>query len=162
MAIQNKLPVAEDIMVTRLVTLQAKTDVFKAIDLLVKNKISGAPVVDADNKLLGVFSEKNCMQILIDAAYEGLPTNQVGAFMDSEPQTISCNTGLFVMAQVFLLSPRRRLPVVDRDNVLIGQVSRRDVIAAASKLIAKVPAKENPLLYLSALHDMNNTPVVRG
>lgn len=161
MATQEKLPVAEDIMVTRLVTLRAETDVFKAIETLVKNKISGAPVVDGDNKLLGVFSEKNCMQILIDAAYEGLPTNQVGAFMDNEPQTVSRNTGLLVLAQVFLLSPRRRLPVVEDGNILVGQVSRRDVIAAASKLVAKVPAKENPLLYLSALHDMDNTPVVR-
>lgn len=161
MATQKKLPVAEDIMVTRLVTLRAETDVFKAIETLVKNKISGAPVVDGDNKLLGVFSEKNCMQILIDAAYEGLPTNQVGAFMDNEPQTVSRNTGLLVLAQVFLLSPRRRLPVVEDGNILVGQVSRRDVIAAASKLVAKVPAKENPLLYLSALHDMDNTPVVR-
>ena len=161
MATQEKLPVAEDIMVTRLVTLRAETDVFKAIETLVKNKISGAPVVDGDNRLLGVFSEKNCMQILIDAAYEGLPTNQVGAFMDNEPQTVSRNTGLLVLAQVFLLSPRRRLPVVEDGNILVGQVSRRDVIAAASKLVAKVPAKENPLLYLSALHDMDNTPVVR-
>lgn len=161
MATQKKLPVAEDIMVTRLVTLRAETDVFKAIETLVKNKISGAPVVDGDNRLLGVFSEKNCMQILIDAAYEGLPTNQVGAFMDNEPQTVSRNTGLLVLAQVFLLSPRRRLPVVEDGNILVGQVSRRDVIAAASKLVAKVPAKENPLLYLSALHDMDNTPVVR-
>ena len=161
MATQKKLPVAEDIMVTRLVTLRAETDVFKAIETLVKNKISGAPVVDGDNKLLGVFSEKNCMQILIDAAYEGLPTNQVGAFMDNEPQTVSRNTGLLVLAQVFLLSPRRRLPVVEDGNIHVGQVSRRDVIAAASKLVAKVPAKENPLLYLSALHDMDNTPVVR-
>ena len=162
MATQKSLPVAEEFMVTKLVTLSAETDVFKAIETLVKNKISGAPVVDINRRLLGVFSEKNCMQVLIDAAYEGLPTNQVGAFMDDDPQTVSRNTGLLVMAQVFLLSPRRRLPVVDEDYKLIGQVSRRDVIAAASKFVAKVPTKENPLLYLSALHDMNNTPSVRG
>lgn len=156
------LPVAEDIMVTRLVTLSPETDVFKAIETLVKNRISGAPVVDKQKKLLGVFSEKSCMQVLIDAAYEGLPTNQVGAFMNNDPQTINRNTGLLVMAQVFLLSPRRRLPVVEEGNILVGQVSRRDVIAAALKLVAKAPAQDNPLLYLSALHDMHNTPAVRG
>ena len=112
MATQNHLPVAEEIMVTRLVTLSPETDVFAAIETLVKNKISGAPVVDSKKKLLGVFSEKNCMQVLIDAAYEGLPTNQVGAFMDDDPQTISQSTGLLVMAQVFLLSPP---PSITRD-----------------------------------------------
>ena len=161
MATQNQLPVAEEIMVTRLVTLSPETDVFAAIETLVKHKISGAPIVDTKKKLLGVFSEKNCMQVLIDAAYDGLPTNQVGAFMDDDPQTIVGNTGLLVMAQVFLLSPRRRLPVVDESNMLIGQVSRRDVIAAASKFLSKIPSQDNPLLYLSALHDMKNTPAVR-
>ena len=153
--------VARDIMAKRLVTLRPDQDVFKGIDVLVKNKISGAPVVDENNKLLGVFSEKGCMQVLIDAAYEGLPTNQVGAFMDNEPHTISADTELLVMAQVFLLTTRRRLPVVTEDGDLLGQVSRRDVIKAASKLIAASPSRDNPLLYLSALHDMHNTPSVR-
>lgn len=158
---QPKPIVAADIMVKRLVTLTPEMDVFKGIEVLVKNRISGAPVVDSDGKLLGVFSEKNCMQILIDAAYEGLPTNQVGAFMDDDPQTITEQTGLLVMAQVFLLTPRRRLPVVT-DGKLVGQVSRRDVIKAASKLVSAAPTKENRLLYLSALHGMDNTPNVRS
>lgn len=157
---QPKSIVAADIMARRLVTLYPEMDVFKAIEILVKNRISGAPVVDREYHLLGVFSEKNCMQVLIDAAYEGLPTNHVGAFMDDDPQTISEDTGLLVMAQVFLLTTRRRLPVVKNDR-LIGQVSRRDVIKAASKLLATSPSRGNPLLYLSALHDMNNTPNVR-
>ena len=151
--------VAKDIMAKRLVTLHPEKDVFQGIDILVKNKISGAPVVDENRKLLGVFSEKSCMQVLMDAAYEGLPTNQIGAFMDDDPHTISENTELLTMAQVFLLTTRRRLPVVTEDGKLVGQVSRRDVIKAASKLLAKAPSPENPLLYLSALHDMNNTPV---
>lgn len=150
--------VASDIMAKRLVTLDPEVDVFQAIKILVKNKISGAPVVDQENNLLGVFSEKGCMQVLIDAAYEGLPTNQVGAFMDDDPHTISDQTELLVMAQVFLLTTRRRLPVVTEQGKLIGQVSRRDVIKAASNMINKVPHQRNELLYLSALHEMNETP----
>jgi CBS domain-containing protein len=149
---------AKDIMARRLVTLHPEMDVFKAVEVLVKNKISGAPVVDEKNMLLGVFSEKSCMQVLIDAAYEGLPTNQVGAFMDDDPHTISENTELLVMAQVFLLTTRRRLPVVTENRKLIGQVSRRDVIKAASKLLKTVENHENPLLYLSAIHSMHETP----
>ena len=57
--------VARDIMKTRLVTLKPTTDVFKGIKTLVKNKISGAPVVDDDRRLLGVFSEKCSMQVLL-------------------------------------------------------------------------------------------------
>ncbi len=89
---------ARDIMATRLITLSAEMDVFVGIDLLVRNKISGAPVVDKDRKLLGVFSEKSCMRVLVDAAYEGLPTNQIGKFMDDEPTTITPDTQLLTMS----------------------------------------------------------------
>ena len=93
--------VASDIMVRRLVKLQPDTDVFKAIETLVKNRISGAPVVDEDNRLLGVFSEKCCMQVLVDAAYEGLPTNQVRAFMDKDPDSVDENTQLISPSPIF-------------------------------------------------------------
>ncbi|MEM9409836.1 MAG: CBS domain-containing protein [Planctomycetota bacterium] len=155
----SKTIVAKDIMTRRLVTLHPEQDVFEGIELLVKNKISGAPVVDENQKLLGVFSEKCCMQVLMDAAYEGLPTNQIGAFMDDDPHTITANTELLVMAQVFLLTTRRRLPVVTENGELLGQVSRRDVIQAASKMLSKPASNHNPLLYLSALHEMNDAPV---
>lgn len=100
--------VAADIMTTRLVKLRPETDVFKAIEVLVKKKISGAPVVDADNRLLGVFSEKCCMQVLVDAAYEGLPTNDVAAFMVKDPFCVNEDLQLLSIANYFLISPARR------------------------------------------------------
>ena len=54
----DKLIVARDIMVKRLITLSPDMDVFKAIDLLLKHRISGAPVVDENNMLIGIFSER--------------------------------------------------------------------------------------------------------
>lgn len=153
--------VARDFMTTRLVTLKPEMDVFKAIDVLVKKKISGAPVVDENNQLLGTFSEKCCMQVLIDGAYDQLPTNRVSAFMDNDPQVITESTGLLSIAQVFLITPRRRLPVV-KDCKLVGQVSRRDVIRVATKNAKRLPQlnRESTLLYLSALREMNDPPKV--
>jgi len=151
--------VAGDVMVTRLVKLKPKTDVFKAIEILVKNKISGAPVVDENNKLLGVFSEKCCMQVLIDAAYEGLPTNEVSAFMVKEPDTVEANTQLLSIASYFLITPSRRLPVV-RKGILVGQISRRDVIRAVAKKQVRSTSHSRTLLYLSALREMEEVPAV--
>ncbi len=153
---------ARDIMTTRLITLDPDMDVFHGIKVLVKNKISGAPVVDSHQTLLGVFSEKCCMKVLIDAAYDGLPTNQIGKFMDDDPTTISPETDLLSIAQIFLTTPRRRLPVVEGQK-LVGQVSRRDVIVAASKIMTLDKNHQPPkkvLLYLSALHEMNDAPAV--
>ena len=120
---------ARDFMVTRLVTLRPEMDVIEAVQRLLKNRISGAPVVDADGTYLGIFSEKCSLQILLDAAYEQLPSNQVRVFMDTDAQTIDPDTHLLSIAQVFLLTPYRRLPVLE-DGKLVGQVSRRDVLNA--------------------------------
>ncbi len=150
--------VARDIMKTRLITLKPTMDVFKGIKTLVKNKISGAPVVDDNGQLLGVFSEKCSMQVLIDAAYDGLPTNQIGAFMNTQPQTTNEDARLLTIANFFLLSTGRRLPVL-RDGILVGQISRRDVIAAAEKLNDHKPSPSKRLLYLSALCEMEEAPV---
>ena len=149
---------ARDIMTTKLVTLDPEMDVFHGIEVLVKHNISGAPVIDSERKLLGIFSEKSCMQVLIDAAYEGLPTNQIGKFMDETPTTITPDTQLLSIAQIFLTTPRRRLPVIE-DEKLVGQVSRRDVIRAASKVMKLTKDHKKILLYLSALREMDDAPV---
>jgi len=149
---------AADIMTRRLVTLDPEMDVFKAIRLLMKNRISGAPVVDTNGKLLGMFTEKSALEVMVDAAYEGLPANLVGAFMDEPADTITEETGMLSMAQVFLNKQTRRLPVL-KDGKLVGQVSRRDVIGATTKMIRKSPSREKSLLYLSALREMEESPV---
>lgn len=150
---------AHEIMKTNLVTLPPETNIFAAVDLLIKNKISGAPVVDEDNRLLGVFSEKSVMKVLVEAAYEQVPANRIDSLMTTEPRTITEDTLLVTMAQIFLTSPARRLPVV-RDGILVGQVSRRDVIQAATKLTSGHAQEEKHLLYLSALRSMNDAPNV--
>lgn len=125
---------AKDVMVTRLLTLSPEMDVFDAIGLLLKNHISGAPVVDRDQNFLGVFSEKTSMQVLISAAYDQLPTTRVEAFMNEESQrVIDEEMDLISIAQIFLDTPYRRLEVL-RDGRLLGQISRRDVLKAQHHL----------------------------
>lgn len=149
--------VAADIMVKRLVTLRPEANVFQAIETLLKNKISGAPVVDEQGQLLGMFSQKCCMQVLVDAAYEGFPANEVRAFMEKDPESIEENTQLISIANFFLITPSRQLPVL-RDGKLVGQISRRDVIQVAARKQPKTSPYSKRLLYLSALREMNDVP----
>ncbi len=151
---------ARDFMTKRLITLRTDVDVLDAVRTLLKHNISGAPVVDRCGKYLGVFSEKCSMQVLLDAAYEQMPTTDVGSFMDTEAQTIGPDTQLLSIAQVFLLTGYRRLPVIDDDGYLLGQVSRRDVIRAAMKTMDTTPVKERNLLYLSAIISREDAPMV--
>lgn len=151
--------VAKDIMVTRLVTLSPRMDVFEAIGLLLKHRISGAPVVDEQQNYLGVFSERSSLSVLVEAAYDGLPTTEVFAFMDVEARTITEETDLLTIAQIFLNTHARRLPVV-REGKLVGQISRRDVLRAAFGLMTQTPPdREKALLYLSSLVAREEAPI---
>lgn len=151
---------ARDFMVTDLITLRPMTDVLDAVQILLTNRISGAPVVDDDDRYLGVFSEKCAMHVLLDAAYEQLPTTEVGAFMDIEAQTINPETQLLSVAQVFLLTPYRRLPVLE-DGKLVGMVSRRNVLECWMDLINRVPhrSREKTLRYFSELFSREEAPL---
>lgn len=90
------------------------------------------------------------MQVLVDAAYDQLPSTRVDAYMDRNALTITEDTDLLTITQIFLNTSRRRLPVL-RGKEIVGQISRRDVLQAALKIFQAHPNHEATLLYLSAL-----------
>lgn len=151
---------AKDIMVTKLVTLSPDMDAFDAIELLLKHRISGAPVVDRGGNYLGVFSEKCSMSVIIKAAYDQLPSSTIQAFMDTQGRTITEDTDLLTIVQIFEESGNRRLPVL-RDGKLVGQLSRRDVLQAAHTMMRIAPDKEAALLYLSSLVEREDAPIAQ-
>ena len=125
------LPKAGDVMAKNLVTLTPDADVFDAIALLLQRRISGAPVLDRSRRFLGVFSEHASMTVLLDAAYQQMPTSRVRSFIDPDrKRIITEDVGLLDVAQKFLDTQYRRLPVL-RGETLVGQISRRDVLRAA-------------------------------
>ena len=149
---------AEDIMVTKLVTLTPRMDVFHAIGLLLKHRISGAPVIDENRRFIGGFSEKCCMRVLVEAAYDQLPSTEVVAFMETDVRTVTEQTDMLTLIQIFHNTPYRRLPVL-RGDQLVGQISRRDVLRAAHKSMDVTPNRETALLYLSSLVDRQDAPI---
>lgn len=147
---------ARDVMTRKLVTLTPEMDVFEAIELLLAHHISGAPVVGQDERFLGVFSEKCSMRALLDACYDGLSSHELRHFYDPAPLTVDEETDLLTLAQIFQTTAYRRLPVL-RDERLVGQVSRRDVMAAALTLLRpSLAATESRSLYLSAIRSRSD------
>ncbi|MEO1618721.1 MAG: CBS domain-containing protein [Planctomycetota bacterium] len=156
----NRLHVrARDMMVSNLITLSPDMEVFDALDVLLRHRISGAPVVDDDRKFLGIFSEKSCIRFVVDAAYEQMPSNQLMSFVDSDPPTISPDTGLLSIAQTFLDAACRRLPVVNDAGRLLGQISRRDLMREVRDHLQRPePVATGAGLYLSAVVDGVDRP----
>ncbi len=131
---------AREMMVRNLITLDPNMDALEALDVLLRNRISGAPVVDEDGVFMGVFSEKSCMQFVVSLAYDGMPSTDVQSLIDKNPPTISEETDLLSIAQAFLTQSCRRLPVLDDAGRLRGQVSRRDVMRSVRSYL-KTPHK---------------------
>ncbi len=148
---------ARDMMVKNLVTLSPNLDVFSAIDVLLKKRISGAPVVDESGEFLGIFSEKSSLQVIVNAAYDNLPDAGLMPFVDRSPHTITPDTDLLTICQTFLNQATRRLPIVEAGK-LLGQISRRDVMRKVIELGREKKCGHSELLYLSAISE-NSTLV---
>jgi CBS domain-containing protein len=128
----SKVPVVEEFMTKKVVTLDPEMDIYEAILKMMKYGVSGAPVV-SDGQLVGMLSEKDCMGIFASAAYSNLPGGTVAEYMVMHPETIGVKADLFTVASIFMHRPYRRLPVVEGET-LRGVVSRTDVLRASVEL----------------------------
>jgi len=123
-------PIAvKDIMAKKLVTFKPDTKVIAAIQILIKNRFSGAPVVNDKGELIGILSEMDCMETVIHNSYYSESGGFVRDFMTTELTTVNPEMGIVDLAQFFQEKHFRRLPVV-KNGKLVGQVSRRDVLKA--------------------------------
>jgi CBS-domain-containing membrane protein len=125
-----------DYMTTKLVTFKAEDSLDHVINMLIKHKISGGPVVNDQNELIGIISETDCIKHISESKYYNMPTdtnNIVGKYMVTDVDTIDKNMNIFDAAFKFISSHRRRFPVIEKGK-LIGQLSQKDVLKAAIKV----------------------------
>ena len=123
----------KEFMAKELITFQLDTPIEAAMESFLTNKISGAPVLDKQGKLVGVLSEKDCMRTLFEATYYNNLGGFVNEYMSTDLKTINIHDTLSNVADQFMRSRFRRFPVVEGEK-LVGQISRRDVLRAIVKL----------------------------
>ena len=123
-----KIVKVRDYMSTDLICLSPETELAKAIQTLLFHKISGSPVVDANRQLVGMLSEGDCLKGIFTGSYFDEGSGTVESVM-SQADTINADEDIVKAAEYFIRQGRRRLPVLD-DGVLVGQISRRDVLRA--------------------------------
>ena len=102
--------------------------------------------------------EQLCGAARSDEREDRVLAPEVASFMDCDARTITPDTDLLDIARIFLSTPYRRLPVL-RDGGLVGQVSRRDLLAARFDQLAIVPPRKKSTLYLSSLVDDDQSPI---
>jgi len=129
------IPSVADYMATKLITFSPDELMHDAIETLLKQRISGAPVVNDKNDLVGVISEGDCLKQIAESRYHNLPLMEakVSQYMAKDVKTIDFNMSIFDAASQFLNSRIRRFPVLENGK-LVGQLSQKDVMKAVLKL----------------------------
>ena len=95
-----------DYMSTELITFFPEQSVSEVIEKLIQYRISGAPVVDHEHRLIGVISEGDCLKQVSDSRYYNMPVGQsnVESHMAKNVETIDGNMNIFDAANKFLNS----------------------------------------------------------
>jgi len=123
-AAPKKKKLVKEIMTkgVKLVTCSPKAKVADAMQLMVKNKVSGLPVVDDAGKIVGVITEADVLS--------ARKTTSVKAAMTATPITIGGDASLKEAVDLLLSNKIKRALVPKEDGTLWGVVSRTDLVKA--------------------------------
>ena len=123
-----KIAVA-DYMSEHVATVKPETDVAVAFKIMLENKITSIPVVDHHGKLVGIFSEKDGMKVVVESAYNQSMSGKVGDFMSKDLLVVDAEESLVDVAAKFQDTPIRSFPVF-QNGEMVGMISRVDVLRA--------------------------------
>ena len=123
-----KITVA-DFMTKRLVKLTKEMTGVEAIKKILDHKITGAPVFDEHDKIIGMFSEKDALKMVLEVAYNQSSAGNVTEYMTAEVVHVEAEMSIVDLAEKFEGSSVRSFPVY-RDQELVGIISRTDVLRA--------------------------------
>ena len=121
---------AENGMIYDPVTIKRGRTVGDALNLMSEYHIGGIPVVDDDNKLVGIVTNR-------DLRFEQNPDRKIDEVMTSENLvTTHIQTDLFAAAKILQENKIEKLPVVDQDGRLVGLITYKDITKAKDKPMA--------------------------
>ena len=116
----RKVKRAESGMIYDPITISKDQTVGEALQLMHDNRIGGIPVVDADNKLIGIVTNRDLrFQTDMDMAIDNV--------MTKENLVTTNRTDLASAANILLKNKIEKLPVVDDEGHLLGLITYRDI-----------------------------------
>lgn len=133
---------AENGMISNPVTILKGATVGEALSLMAEYKIGGIPVVDKDNFLVGIVTNR-------DLRFQRDMSTKIDKIMTKERLvTTSRSTDLEAAADILQQHKIEKLPVVDENNKLVGLLTYKDITKAKDKPMAS--KDENGSLRVAA------------
>jgi len=115
---------AADIMTTNVITAKKDMLLTDVIALLLRWHISALPVVDDEDKMIGIVSEIDLVNLTFDGNAADTTVEEI---MVTDIVSFSPNTELADLVQTFSKRHLRRVPIIDEGKV-VGIISRRDIL----------------------------------
>lgn len=145
---------ARDVMTSQVVSVNSKTSLAQAIELMVKLKVSGLPVVDDQGQLVGILSEGDLLRRAelgterkrprwlefllgpgaIAEDYVKTHARRVDEVMTEHVYSVTELTPLAEVVSLMNSHHIKRVPVV-RDGLPVGIISRADLVRALGTVI---------------------------
>lgn len=139
----------QDVMTKDVISIKKYESIMHVAQILSERSISGLPVVDKENHVIGIITQADILSImgirkentfkdlLKHMLGEPLPEckmgDLVGDIMTSPAVTIKPRANIAEVARLMDEKSIRRLPVVDDNNVLLGIISRADILKSVIK-----------------------------
>ena len=121
---------AENGMIYDPVTIPRGSTVAQALDIMAEYHIGGIPVVDDEKHLVGIVTNR-------DLRFERRLDRPVDEIMSKDNLvTTHQQTNLSDAAQILQANKIEKLPVVDKDNKLVGLITYKDITKAKDKPMA--------------------------
>ena len=118
-------------MRSRPIAIRRDEPLRRALELLIENNISGLPVVDDQDQLVGVLSEKDLLKIFYEP-----DAHSVQSVMTLSPISISVDAELVEVVDCLMANDFRRVFIHDGVK-LVGLVSRADLMPSILKALAE-------------------------
>jgi CBS domain-containing protein len=139
----------KDLMSTHVVSLQAGATVHEALQMMIENRVSALPVVDKINRPVGIITTTDLVQLtydidddvfhadpspaarlrLVERLSSSVGQESVATYMSEQVVTAEDSMSLKAAARTMLKNQVHHLPIVNKDEELVGMLSTIDILA---------------------------------
>lgn len=128
----DSVPIVREIMVEANYSILPTMSAFDAVDTIATKKMTGIPVIDEEDRLVGFLTEKDCLRLQVVSHQYNMTGRTVKDIMSAINDALRPDQDVLSASMVFLSCNFATLPVIEGDR-LVGSLSRKNIVVSIRK-----------------------------